>query len=283
MYHFFYNLDKRWIFLMMLLAVLIPILLGTRFPEEPSPMVRTVFQTIDDLPEGSVVWMAMDYDPGTQAELHPMAAGFTRQCAMKKHKMIFMTLLPQGGPMIQRNIEILEREFPDYKYGVDYVNIGFKPGNEGVVKVVVSDLQEFFGNDVKGTALDNIPLTKGMKNIQNVDLLISVSGSDPGTKQWVQIASTPYDIKTVAGVTGVQAPPLYAYIPNQMVGLLGAIKGAAEYEQVLLEKYPKFKDNPATQEGLRRMGPQLIAHMLMIALIILGNIIFFVGKSRGAA
>ena len=31
----------------------------------------------------------------------------------------------------------------------------------------------------------------------------------------------------VAGVTGVQAPMLYPYIPEQIPGLLGAIKGAA--------------------------------------------------------
>ncbi|MCH7990042.1 MAG: hypothetical protein IID46_12945 [Planctomycetes bacterium] len=281
MYQFLKNLDKRWVFLLMMAAVLIPVLLELRFPEDPSPMVRDVFQVIEDLPEGSKILMAMDYDPGTLAELDPMAAGFTRQCAKKKHKLFFITLLPQGGMMIQRNINILKREFPEYEYGRDYVNLGYRPGNDGVVKVVVSDLQELYGNDVPGTALDDIPMTKNMKNIQSIDLIISVSGSDPGTKQWVQFASTPYEIKTVAGVTGVQAPPLYAYIPHQMVGLLGAIKGAAEYEQVLLEHYPEFRKNKNTQEGLRRMGPQLVAHLLMIALIVLANFIFFIGRSRG--
>jgi hypothetical protein len=283
MYQFLKNLDKRWVFLMMLAAVLIPVLFELRFPEDPSPMVRNVFQAIEDLPEGSKILMAIDYDPGTLAELDPMAAGFTRQCAEKKHKLIFITLLPQGGMMIQRNINILNREYPEYEYGRDYVNLGYRPGNDGVVKVIVSDLQELFGNDVQGTALDDIPLTKTMKNIQNVDLIVSVSGADPGTKQWVLFASTPYEIKTVAGVTGVQAPPLYAYIPNQMVGLLGAIKGAAEYEEVLLEHYPEFRKNKSTQEGLRRMGPQLVAHLLMIGLIVIANVIYFVGRSRGKA
>ena len=35
-------------------------------------------------------------------------------------------------------------------------------------------------------------------------------------------------------------------------------------------------------EAQRRMGPQLIAHVLMVGLIIAGNLIFFIGRKREA-
>ena len=89
-------------------------------------------------------------------------------------------------------------------------------------------------------------------------------------------------MKDGVDVTGiVQAPQLYPYIPNQLIGVLGAIKGAAEYEQVMIENFPKMKDNPLAQEGLRRMGPQLVAHTLIIVLIIIANVIYFIEKKRG--
>ena len=47
----------------------------------------------------------------------------------------------------------------------------------------------------------------------------------------------------VAGTTGVGAPALNPYIPNQLRGILGAIKAAAEYEQALIEKFPDLKEN----------------------------------------
>jgi hypothetical protein len=227
--------------------------------------------------------MAFDYDPASQGELQPMASAFVRHAAQKKHKMIFMTLWPQGGPMIQRGMRILEREYPDYKYGRDYVNLDFRPGLEGVIKVIVTNLRELYANDINGTDLDKLPLTANMKNIQSVRMIINVSAGDPGSKQWVQYAATPFDIPMVAGTTGVQAPSLYPYIPEQMDGVLGAIKAAAEYEQILIEAYPEFEKNPNAQDGVRRMGPQLVAHALMIVLIIAGNVIYFVGKNRGAA
>jgi len=281
MYEFLKNLDRRWVFLLMGLAVLVPILTGVRFPEDPSPMTKDVFKTINDLPEGSNVLLAYDYDPGSEGELAPMAAEFTRHCAERKLKMYYVALWPLGVPMISKSIQILEDEYPDLQYGVDYVNLGYKSGLEGVIKVIVTDLRKEYTTDVEGTELDKIPMTKNIKNIQSMDMIISVSAGDPGTKQWVQFASTPFGIPIVAGVTGVQAPQLYPYIPNQLIGVLGAIKGAAEYEQVMIENFPKMKDNPLAQEGLRRMGPQLVAHTLIIVLIILANVIYFIEKKRG--
>jgi hypothetical protein len=66
-----------------------------------------------------------------------------------------------------------------------------------------------------------------------------------------------------------------------MAGLLGGIKGAAEYEKLVNEKYSGPTPAPKYQEALRRMGPQLFAHLLMIGLIIAGNVIYFTQHRRG--
>ena len=281
MYIFFRDLDRRWIFLVMFLAVAIPILLELQFPEAPSPIVQNVFDAIENLPDGSVILLAFDYDPASKGELEPMAAAFTRHCAEKKHKLIFMTLWPQGVPMLQNAIDIVNQEYPQYTYGTDYVNLGFRPGSEGVIKVVVGDMKELFTGDQHGTSLTDLPLTQNLKNIREVDLLANVSAGSPGTKEWVQYAATPYQIPIVTGTTGVTAPGLYPYIPDQMIGMLGAIKGAAEYEKIILQEYPRLAENPKAEEGLRRMGPQLTAHVLMVVLIVIGNIVYFVGRRRG--
>lgn len=280
---FFRNLDRRWIFLLMLLSILIPLLFGIRFPETPSPMVLNVRSAIEELPDGSDVLMAWDFDPASRGELSPMAAAFVRHCAYKKHKLYFLTLWATGGPLIQESIDTLKREYPDYVYGRDYVNLGFRPGSEGVIKVVVGDLKKLFANDVDGASLDQLPLTRNLKNIRQMDLIVNVSAGYPGIKEWVLYAATPYDLKIVGGTTGVTAPSLYPYIPGQLTGLLAAIKAAAEYEQSVIDLYPGLADNDTAQEGLRRMGPQLLAHLLVILLIVLGNVIYFWERRKGVA
>ena len=106
------NLDRRWTFLLMGLAVALPILFGARFPEEPSPMVRDVFAAIDELPDGSRILMAFDYDPASQGELHPMAAAFTRHAALKHHKLYYLTLWPPGNTTCSGPYPAMEQTVP---------------------------------------------------------------------------------------------------------------------------------------------------------------------------
>lgn len=281
MYEILRTLDRRWVFLLMFLAIATPILLRVTFPEKPSNMVNDVFAAIDRLPEGSKVLMAWDFDPGSRGELEPMASAFTRHCAEKKLKMYYMALWPLAVPMIQDSVRILEKEYPNLKYGRDYVNLGYKPGNEGVIKVVVTNMRKLYTTDHYGTGVETIPMLDGVTNVQAMDLIINVSAGDPGTKQWVQYVCTPFGKRMVAGCTGVQAPQLYPYIPAQLIGILGAIKAAAEYEQALLDAYPHLASIPTAKEGLRRMGPQLVGHVLIVLLVIVANVIYFIGRRRG--
>ena len=134
---------------------------------------------------------------------------------------------------------MISRDFSDMVYGEDYVDLGFKTGNEGVIKLVANDLRTQYPQDARGTPIDDIPMMEGVASIRDFDVIMNVSAGYPGTKEWVQyaVASAPDDVKLVAGCTGVQAPLLYPYYPQQMSGLLAAIKGAAEYESLVLGKY----------------------------------------------
>jgi len=286
MYEILKNLDRRWVFLMMLLAIAIPTLLTTRFPEKPTGLAQACFDEIEKLEEGDDVLLAWDYDPASEGELGPMATAFARHCCEKKLDLYFIALWPLGPQMIDDTVErVIKTDFPEMVEGEDYCNLGFKPGNEGVIKVIVTDLRQLYTTDHKGTAIDRIPMCRDKKSIRDFDLIVEVSAGYAGLKEWVQYAATPYpdDITLIGGCTGVTAPQLYPYIPEQLPGMLGAIKGAAEYEAAVLEKYGREGVNEAPyQEGLRRMGPQLAAHVLMVALIVAGNVIFFIGRRRGS-
>ena len=279
---FLATLDRRWIFLLMAIAVMIPVVFKMKFPEKPTPLVQVVFDRIEELPEGSKILLPFDYDPGSAPELQPMATAMTWHCAKKKHKLYFLALWPLGQQMIDDTVDlVLKQRYPDYQYGVDYINLGFKPGNEGVIKVVVSNLKELYTTDARGKSLNDYEMTKDIENVRDMDLILNVSAGYPGTKEWIQYAATPLNLPIAGGCTGVQAPLLYPYIPNQMFGLLGAIKGAAEYEQAIANKYgDEYSQFPEHTKGIQRMGPQLIAHCLILFLIIMGNVVM--SQTRGS-
>ena len=349
------NIDRRWIFLLMGLSVAIPIIVinltGKTLPEIPTPLAKDTFKVIDELPSNSRILMAWDYDPASEGELAPMAHSFIRQAAQKGHRLYFISLWPVGAQMIQSSTDkVIKKYYPEMEYGTDWVDLGFKAGNEAVIKTIVTDFGQIFPSDSKGTSIADIPMMRGVKSLSNFDAIISVSAGYPGSKEWVLYAATPLKKKLVVGCTGVQAPQMYPYIPLQVQGLLAAIKGAAEYESVvndwvrsetfsealvkdgiegvdgkLVSGFPREASEVSTWasslqskgdltaeqsaamgglppdklqilvdiahdpepgiflEAQRRMGPQLVAHILMILLIIVGNLIYFANRRRGGA
>lgn len=282
MYNLLKNLDRRWVFLLMGVAVSLPILLQLGFPEKVSQLSRDAFAEVDKLKPGDRVLLSLDFDPSSAGELTPMATAFTYHAAKRGAKIYFMALWPVGPQMVEDAIsKVIRPDFPDMQYGRDYVNLGYKSGNEGVIKVIVTDLKQLYTTDHRGSGINSIPMMEGVRSVQDMDLVISVSAGYSGAKEWVQYAKTafPDRINLVAGCTGVQAPPLLPYIPNQLPGLVAAIKGAAEYETLLVEEYG-LEEQPKYKEALRRMGSQLIAHLLMVALIIVGNTIYFIGRAK---
>ncbi len=289
MLNFLRNLDRRWIFLLMGLAVAVPLLMRFLPPNSATLMDRSVFDAIEDLPDGSRVLVSFDFDPGSQGELLPMAMAFARHCGYKRHKVYFMCLWPLGEPFIEDAMNLLDSEFEGLEYGTDYMSFGYKPGGEAVIKNIIVDWKQLFITDSRKQSLDSIPMTANIKSAKAMDLIVNVCAGDPGAKQWVQYAATPAGLPMVAGCTGVQAPLLYPYIPDPMAGLLAAIKGAAGYEQILIERYPELGTSEmknarfSTTAAFQRMGPQFVAHLLMLVLILLGNFIFLLDRKRGAS
>ena len=281
------DLDRRFVFAAMAVAVAVPTLTGLRFPEKPTALTRGVFDAIEALPAGSRVLVSLDYDPAGMSELHPMSAALTRHAALKGHRLYFMTLWPTGPAFIADMTRLVEIEFPEMRYGRDYVALGYRAGDMGVIKVIANDLRQEYATDVGRRSLDSLPITAGVKNLRQMDLIVSVSGGTPGAKEWVQFASTPFGIRTVTGTTGVQTPELMPYVPKQLAGILGGVKAAAEYERLLVERSPRIEDGPIAPPGLfggtTRMGPQLVAHLLMIGLIAAGNVLYFAARRKGSA
>ncbi len=74
------NIDRRWIYLLMAIVVIVPAIRPFAVPVGISGEVRSVHDFIEALQPGQVVHLAIDYDPSTLAELHPMAEAILHQC-----------------------------------------------------------------------------------------------------------------------------------------------------------------------------------------------------------
>lgn len=273
------EVDRRIIFAFILVSVSVPIIFPITFEEKATPIVQGVFDRIENLPAGSRILMSFDFDPAMAPEVQPMADAIMRHALAKNHRVIFMSLWATGQGLLDQTMQrIIPREFPDKVDGVDFVSVGYTAGNEGVLNVIVSDFKKMFPSDVNSVSLDSLPILNGFASCKDLDLIIALGGGKPGPKEWILFIGDRVHVPVAAGVAAVVAPQMYPYFPGQLIGILGGIKGAAEYESALNKTYSQFAEQDTP--GLRMMGPQTLAHIVIIAFIIFGNIAFFVGRRR---
>ena len=66
------QMDRRWVYLMVGLTVIIPFIVPANFPISISPEGRALYDYVDGLKDGSHVMLVFDYYPSTIAECEPM-------------------------------------------------------------------------------------------------------------------------------------------------------------------------------------------------------------------
>jgi hypothetical protein len=265
-------LDRRWIFLFVGAAVALPLFLKL---EQKIPITREVtgvFTAIESLPAGSRVLLACDYDPGSAAEVQPMTVTFMKQALSRGLKVVIMGLWPQGPQQADLAVREALRDprvaNRNPQYGVDYVNLGFQSGNEVVIQRMGSNIPAVFPRDRRGRPIDQFPIMKGVTNFSSFSYVFNVSAGYPGTVEWVQFAGDRFHARIGSGSTAVQAPQIYPFFPGQITGILGGMKGAAEYEEIT-----GFEGN-----GTRFMLSQSFAHIVVVLFIVVGNLAFFISR-----
>ena len=266
------QIDRRIIFLVIGLAVALPLLFPIGLQIRVSAPARQMYKAVDQLPAGSRVLISFDYDRTTMPELYPMNIALVRHCFAKGLKVIGMALWPTGVPLGERAFEIAAQHYRK-RYGQDYVNLGYKAGDIALISSLGKSIRQQFPTDLRGTPIEDLPLMRGVKSLKNIDLVIDLSAGFPGIVEWTMIAGGRYHIKVGGGCTAVSAPSYYPYLQSgQMVGLLGGMKGAAEYETLM-------KAKGAAAGG---MDAQSIAHLVIILFILIGNLFMFIGgKVKG--
>lgn len=102
--------DPRAIYVLVALGVVVPML----FPQFILPVnvttpVQSLFDEVDKLPEGSPVFLSLDFDPASDPEMSPIAIAFLKHCFRKKLEVTGMTLWPQGVTLAYENMRKASR------------------------------------------------------------------------------------------------------------------------------------------------------------------------------
>ena len=263
------NLDRRIIFLFVFLGVLIPLLTEFRFPIKATPNVRAIPSEIERVAaENGTVLVSFDYGPGSEPELQPMALSLLRHCFSKNVKVVAMCLWPDAPGLAQEALDTASAEF-EKTYGVDYAFLGYKPGSFSVIINMGQDFRTAFPRDARGNRTDSLAVTQSVLTLRDFSFVFDIAAGSSIDGWWIPFGQEKYKFSLGAGCTAVMAPDLFPFLQSkQLAGLVGGLAGAAEYEALI--------DHAGTAtDGMR---PQSVTHLIIIAFIVLGNVMYFLQR-----
>jgi len=265
------SLDRRVIFLVIAVVVILPLFFPLGLPIRPTSSSQDVYDAVNTLKAGDKALVSFEYGPSTKPEIQPMTVAMLRHLFERDVKVYITCLWPDGQFMAMEALEQVAENQYHKIYGEDYVLLGFRPGNEAVIKGIVSNLRKVYTVDARGNFLDDIPMMAGVNQVADFDYLFSASAGYPGTVEWVQYAADPVGILMSTGTTSIQVNEVMPYVQSgQIVGILGGMPGAAEYESLI--------GQPGI--GTSGMDAQSVAHLVIVGFIIFGNISFFLERRR---
>ena len=267
------KVDRRWIFLIIGLVVIIPLLYPLALPIRAGKDSKQVYDFVESLEPNSKILLSCEYGPSTKPEIHPMVTSLLHHLFSlnKGHKVYVVCLWPDGQVMAEEALEEVAVGKYGLTYGEDFVLLGFRPGAEAVVKGIVSDLRKLYTIDAKGTKLNDIPMMEGVSRFEDFDFLFSGSAGYPGTTEWVLFASDPTGVPMSTGTTSIQVNEMMPYVlGGQINGILAGMPGAAEYEALIEEP------------GIATSGmdAQSVAHFVIVLFIFFGNLGYYIERNR---
>jgi len=276
------NVDRRIIYAIVLLCVALPLLFPLKIKFSPTREVRDAYDDIQALEPGSVVLISCDYGPASMPETHPMFIALLHQCFRLKLRPIILTLVPDGPGLALHGLQgVLEARdaqgnklYPELHSGVDYSYLGYKPGGSAVMLGIGQSFTATFPQDYAGDPTRPQPLFKEVQALGDVAYIFDIA-SVGYPEVWLPYAAAREKKPMSVSCTAVSVAQYYPYYASrQFRGLIGGMKGTAEYElltgtEQVLRRVP---------DATRGMDAQSLVHIFIVLSIVFANILLLIDR-----
>lgn len=270
------RIDRRVIFLVAALVVIIPTLVPLGLPTYVTRHTQSLFNAIEKIPPNSQpLLLVFDFEPSLMPELYPMTIAVLRHCFARNIRVIGITLYAAGAGLGEMAMHSVAKEYGK-ESGIDYAYLGYKPGTTAVILSLGENIHKTFPSDYYGNPVGELRIMDRVHNYQNIPLVVDVGGGR-SPSWWIAFAGARYHVRLGIGVTAVLAADYYPFLQTgQVVGILSGLKGASEYEELLRQHNLSDRQRKASQ-GMEAIS---LGHLVIIGFIILGNLAYFGRKKR---
>lgn len=231
-----HSLNARWLYLGASILLVIPFVVPISPPPgRPSRAVQGLYDMIEKCPANGIVWIDSAWDQGSRAENEAELECVVRHLCRRRIRFVVTSLGCQFGPEFAAKVITPIVGEAGYTYGTDWANLGFVQCNAGL-PVVINSLANNFKSvrekDVDGTPVDELPLMKDVKTIQDFYMVYAVTYSPP--QEWISFVKGQFGTPVAFGCMSIMGPYYQTFFESgQLSGMLVGDRGSAQYEALL--------------------------------------------------
>lgn len=283
------NLDRRIVYLVLLVMLSIPFLWHYTLPIYPDTTTRKFFNTIEEIAADpvereKVVLVLHNWGPGTSGENEPQFNVIMRHLIRTGLDFIFvctiadpafhdtaMMTFEEAITQEARRAQAADEQPRGLVYGEDYLNFGYinAPTFATFARAVVERPRELYRSDYvfnRPLDEDSFPLLERFQGVDDIAAVVIVSAGDE-SKDIAGLVKSEYPGLRIGPATmGIVANDLYPYVKSgQLFGMINSARGAAEYRKLL--------DGVTTDSGANAMST---GKTTLLLLLVVGNLAFVV-------
>ncbi len=290
------RIPRELVYGTLFLLLCVPFVVEWSLPVFVSSETRGVYEAVERLAEREdpgVVFVISSWGPGTQGENRPQCEAIVRHLIRRRIPFVVFSSALDPIPseltrdVIQAEIRREKQRDPSYApvYGRDWANLGFKGVRALTIAPVLqgleNDIQTFVVKDFYGTPVERLPIMRKLRRLPDASMIVTVSAGSEGEDVIGVILPKYPKLKVAVATMSIVATQMYSYVDSgQIVGLLDGVRGASEYKHLL---DPEVKAlSPADRASLARRNALSVGRVFIIALVILGNVGFYLASRRRA-
>jgi hypothetical protein len=275
--------SRQLIYLLIMLTVAIPLLLKYSITPARLKAAENMYNSVEKLSDkDGIAFLFLDFGPSTKAENEPQAEVILEHLFRKRIPVALAAQTPLGESFLieipQRIANRLNEEYKgindDWRYGTDWVNLGYRPGKalflQGLAKS--KDIPQYLGKDSQGSKIETLPAFANVKTMLDVPFVGEITGLSGMFDMYIRFLQTDnYTPNLFHACTSITIPEAYIFLDSgQIKGLLEGLSGAAWYSQLLTNNNPKR----AVDSALLANTSLGISQLLVLFFIFAGNIAY---------
>lgn len=269
------EIDRRYLYWIMFIALAIPFIQPIGLPISVTETTRALYDKIETMGPNDVALYSIAGGVSAWGEIQPAMIAVMKHLVAKRVKVVIVGYFLDQDLSVQM-VQTSTPGLKDYKYGTDWVYLGYISGAETAVAQLAADIHAVFKTD-RGTvvgeaadrALTELPLMQKVKKAEDITLVITI---DTGSyilyyiRHWNVAKGIP-----VAEVGIAMQADMIVYYPVNLVAVLIGARGGAEYEVLIKQPGP----------GIVKMDAINVSHVLFIIAIAFANVGYVLTRKGG--